>query len=217
MKNTLLLTLLLSLMGAIGVSESDAESSKSILPALLITTAATGLLTWFVIRPLYRYFKSIFYVIDRSVKKLRKQIKEYEKSADKLNEQISETALRLAAGKDLDPKVKSVIEENIVLWREQVEIYKKIIALCQAQAAALQRNKHEIELLEYVKEQVVKEPNPSDKLKKLEALMYQIDQKVKSSIGQEVMRLIYDLRMDTRKERIVQLRSRVSELEKMVG
>ena len=205
---------MLSIFGILAISQineghfiSNIFSFPNLLVFVIVLAISFGI--WKYIG----YRNSIYGLIDKNTNQLNKQINNNSNDIRILKEKIIETRQKLFALDEVDNKVKEVTESNISLWEDQVKIHNKICNLCQQRISSLQKNKNELDLLYHLIKQMKNEPNAGKKLMKLNKLINEIDGKVNLKISNEIEKLIRDLKTDTRKEKIIQLQERITQLE----
>ena len=213
MKNSSLLLFFYTLIIAIGTAQDSIY--QWFLDCLFIVFGTVVII--FLICTFIQYYNSAIRLIDFNIIKLNKQINANKRDIVSLREKIKKTKHKIYTLGKVDIKVMEIVENNIELWEEQLKIHQKIIDLCQLRISALNQNRDELAILKHLIRQVKKEPDANKKISKLEKLINEIDDKVSWKVNEEIAGLIRDLKTDTRKEKIIQLRTRIDELALKVG
>ena len=213
MKNSSLLLFFYTLIIAIGTAQDSIY--QWFLDCLFIVFGTVVII--FLICTFIQYYNSAIRLIDFNIIKLNKQINANKRDIVSLREKIKKTKHKIYTLGKVDIKVMEIVENNIELWEEQLKIHQKIIDLCQLRISALNQNRDELAILKHLIRQVKKEPDANKKISKLEKLINEIDDKVSWKVNEEIAGLIRDLKTDTRREKIIQLRTRIDELALKVG
>lgn len=166
-----------------------------------------------------KYFesKTIQFLIDSNIRKLERLIINNETDIEKIDEKMISTRGKLTGIGEVSESIKEVADSNLALWKDQIEIHRKIIYICRIRISSLSQNRNELDFLNHLVKQVKNEPDAGKKLARLEKLVKEIDSKVKSKFNEEVNRLILELKTDTRRGKIILLRERIEELGAQVG
>ena len=96
-------------------------------------------------------------------------------------------------------------------------IHQDIISICEKRIKKFEQYKRELTLLYYTIQQIEKEPQSGNRLRSLEKLVQEIDQKVQSKIDSEISRLITEMKIDTREKKIAQIKHEIENLELIIA
>jgi hypothetical protein len=212
MKSLFLLVSIFSFLGVSGINQISEGQMPSLWLSLSIifTLLLSAVGSWYY---KYHYSKTIDFLIDSNTEELKKRISSYEIDIDRIREKISNTRKKMFGIGEIDIKIKEVADSNISLWEDQIDIHRKIIYICRTRISSLAQKQNELDLLNHLITEVKSEPNTEKKLKELKSLVSKIDNNVKSKFNTEVYKLIRELKTGIKKDKIIQLKHRVKELE----
>ncbi len=144
-------------------------------------------------------------------------MKRNEKAIEQLSMKIAGLKERVFVSNDMDQDVKKAIDDNIMIWEDQIDIHKRIIGIYEKKRGKLEQHLAELRILRYLRHEVSREPDAGKRLKKLERLNQKIDKSINFNITREINRLLKELYMDQRRAKIVLLQQRLSDIEKQIA
>ena len=159
--------------------------------------------------------KTIFLIFWRQMEIFR-GISGNENAIEKLRKKIDGLQER-AFNLKMDQGVKCAIEANILIWKDQIDIHQRIIRIYEKKRARLWQHLGELRILRYLRNEVRKEPDAGKRLQRLAELNRKIDKSINFNIKKEIDQLLGEIRTEFRREKIVALQQRLSDIEKQIA
>ena len=145
------------------------------------------------------------------------EISKNEKAIEQLRMKIAGLKERAYFSENMDEEVKNTVEANILIWSDQIDIHRRIIHIYEKKRAKLGQHLGELRILCYLRHEVRKEPDAGKRLQRLTELNRKIDKSINFNIKKEIDRLLGEIRTEFRREKIVALQQRLSDIEEQIA
>jgi cysteinyl-tRNA synthetase len=214
MKNIIILGIIVSFIEIVRVDPNSPDILDTIEKFLLVALPVVFI---YYACKYYYHCRSIYFFIKINIIKLTNRIRDNQKCIQKLRDKVSDMKFKLYQVRNIDEEVKTAIENNLIIWEEQIDLHQRLIRICNTSIATLSQKKEEIRLLDDMLRHIKKEPKAEKRVKKMEKLMDKVDTQIRNRIPDEIKSLIKDLKTASRSDRIGALKIRVRNLEKLAS
>jgi len=128
----------------------------------------------------------------------------------KLKRRVKRTQKKLPKIGNVSTEIKEIVDDNIALWKEQIQLHEKTSGFYRSKKTSLVQCKNDLRLLTYLLKQARKEPNAEKKIYRLEASINKFSENIK-------YKLIKQLDTFKRKDNVIQLTDRIRNFEAKAG